>query len=542
MHPDGATDVIVVGGGHNGLVAAAYLARKGLSVLVLERRPLLGGSCVTEELWPGFRSSRAAYVVSLLRPKIVKDLRLHDHGLRLIARNPSSFTPLPDRRHLLLGPDMEANRREVGKFSQRDAEALPRYEAALERLSRLVEPMLDRAPPDPHSFRPGGWGALIAAAFRTLWGRDLYSMLEVLAAPARAVLDRWFESEAIKATLATDAIIGAMVSPSTPGSGYVLLHHVMGETGGARGVWAYVKGGMGSLSEALAAAARAAGARIETGAEVERILVERGEARGVVEKGGRERRARVVVSNADPHHTFLKLLGPGDLPRDFRDRVAALDFTGGSAKINVALDRAPEFLARPGRGSGEELRGTIHLAPTVDYIERAYLDAAQGRPSSRPVVECTLPSVLDDTLAPPGKHIMSMFVQYAPYRLAEGLSWDDPRVKESFADRVFDVVEEYAPGFRQSVIARDVLTPLDLERTFGLTGGNIFHGAMSLHQLFFMRPVPGWARYRTPVDGLYLCGAGTHPGGGVMGACGRNASQAIIKDWPRIRRGRNSGS
>jgi phytoene dehydrogenase-like protein len=529
-------DAIVIGAGHNGLVTAATLARKGLRVLVLERRHLVGGSCVTEELWPGFRASRAAYVVSLLRPAVIRELELKKHGLDLIPRNPSSFTPLPDRRYLMLGPVGEENRREVSKFSARDAEALPRYEAGLERLARLVESMLDCPPPDPLSFRPRDWARLGSLFLRARAGHDLYRLLEILTAPARAILERWFESEPLRSTLATDSIIGAMVSPSTPGSGYVLLHHVMGETGGARGVWAYARGGMGALSEALASSARAAGARIETGAEVERIIVEGGRAKGVVLSGGVERRARLVASSADPHWTFIRLLAPGTLEEDFRSRVAAIDFTGGSAKINVALDRLPRFLARPEGEPGPQHRGTIHLCPDLEFIERAYLDALAGRPSERPVVECTIPSSLDDSLAPPGKQVMSMFVQYAPYRLSGGRSWDDRELRDSFTGRVFDLVEEYAPGFKSSIIGFDLLSPLDLERTFGLTGGNIFHGAMSLHQLFTSRPVAGWSRYRTPVEGLYLCGAGAHPGGGVMGAAGRNAALEILRDWKRIRR------
>jgi phytoene dehydrogenase-like protein len=525
-------DVVIVGGGHNGLVAAAYLARAGQRVVALEARDRVGGACVTEETWPGYRVSTAAYVCSLFRPAIVRDLELAGHGFQLLPRNPSSFTPLPDGRSLLLGPDPAANRREVAKLSARDAERLPAYEAMLERVARWFEPLLDETPPDPWSLRPRdlwrlgrmGWGLLRL-------GEDGPRALEILSGAARPLLDRWFESDALKATLATDAIIGAMASPSTPGTAYVLFHHVMGECDGARGVWGYVRGGMGSLSEALAAAARRHGAEIRTAARVERILVEGGRAVGVALADGTELRARRVASSADARRTFLGLVGADRLPAAFADAVRAIDYASGSFKVNVALSELPSFSALPG-APGPQHRGTIHLAPALDDIERAFDDAKYGRPSQVPVVEVTLPSAVDPSVAPPGRHLMSIFAQYAPYRLAEG-TWDER--KEAFADRCFDVVEAYAPGFRRSVIAREVLSPLDLERRFGLTGGNIFQGAMTLNQLFFLRPVPRYADYRTPIRGLYLCGAATHPGGGVMGACGRNAAREILRD---VRKGR----
>lgn len=527
-------DAVIIGAGHNGLVAAAYLAKAGLDVVVLERREVLGGAAVTEEIVPGFRFSRAAYVNSLLRPAIIRELRLADHGFAMLPRNPSSFTPLADGRHLLLGPDADLNRREIARFSARDAEAFPRYEALLDRLARFVEPLLDEAPPD---IAAPGWrarGAALLEFARLGWrglglGRDALDLAEVMSAPAAKILNRWFESEPLKATLATDAIIGAMASPSTPGSGYVLFHHVMGETDGARGVWGYVKGGMGALSEAIAGAARAAGARIVAGAPVARILARDGRAEGVALADGTEVRARAVLSSADPKVTFLKLVPAGDLPAAFRDRIASLDFSSCVTKINAALDRLPSFTALPGSEPGPQHRGTIHFTGTMEEIEAAYRDGLAGRPSARPIIEATIASSLDPTLAPPGKHVISLFIQYTPYRLAAG-SWDDPGVKDAFADRVFAVIEEFAPGFTASVIARDVLSPLDLERIFGLTEGNIFHGAMGLDQLFWLRPAPGWSRYRTPLEGLYLCGAGAHPGGGVLGSPGRNAARVAIKD------------
>jgi phytoene dehydrogenase-like protein len=529
-------DVVVVGGGHNGLVAAAYLARAGEKVLVLEARDRVGGACVTEEPWPGFRVSTAAYVVSLFRPEIVRELELARHGYEVLARSPSSFTPFPDRRSLLMGPDREATRREVAKFSARDAERLPAYEATLERIAAAIEPTLDETPPDPFSGKIGDLVRTFLTGRRLLrLGKDGPAAIEILTAPARTVLDRWFESDEVKATLATDAIIGAWASPETPGTAYVLFHHVMGETDGARGVWGYVRGGMGRLSEAIAAAARARGAEIRTGARVARILVRGGVAEGVVLEDGTELRARRVASSADATRTLLDLVGERELPPGVADAVRAIDYASGSVKINVALSSVPDFEALPG-GPGPQHRGTIHVAPSMDYLERAFDDARAGRWSHAPILEVTIPSVVDPSVAPPGRHLMSMFVQYAPYRLAQG-AWSVER--ERFAERCFEVLESYAPGFRRSILAHEVLAPPDLERRFGLTGGNIFQGAMTLSQLFSMRPFAGAARYRTPIENLYLCGAAAHPGGGVMGAPGRNAAREMLRDrrrgWPRRR-------
>ncbi|HXE57802.1 MAG TPA: NAD(P)/FAD-dependent oxidoreductase [Gemmatimonadales bacterium] len=525
-------DLVVIGGGHNGLVTAAYAARAGLRVLVLERREVLGGACTTEELWPGFKVSTAAYVNSLLRPEIIRDLELKRHGFELLPRNPSSFTPFPDGRYLLLGPDPALNHREISKFSRRDAEALPKYERMLQEVADVIEPTLLMTPPDPWSFRPRDLLAMARLGWRfAKLGRKGAQALEILTGAARPILDRWFESEELKVTLATDAIIGAMASPSTPGTAYVLFHHVMGECDGARGVWGYVRGGMGGISEAIARAARERGAEIRTNAEVTRIVIHDGAVRGVVLADGTEIRTRRVASGADPRMTFLRLLDPAELPDEFVDAVKRIDYSSASLKINVALSEVPNFTALPG-GPGPQHRGTIHISPTLDYIERAYDDAKYGRAAREPILECTIPSVVDPTVAPPGRHVMGIFTQYFPYDLEEGSPEEE---KERYADRCFEILERYAPGFRRSVIARQVLAPRDLEQRYGLTGGNIFQGAMTLTQLFFMRPVPGYADYRTPIRHLYLCGAATHPGGGVMGACGYNAAREILRDvrWGR---------
>jgi phytoene dehydrogenase-like protein len=523
----GTYDAIIIGGGHNGLVTACYLARARWKVLVLERRYLVGGACVTEEVFPGFKVSTAAYVNSLFRPEIIRDLRLAEYGYQALERNPSSFSPFLDGRYLMMGADAQLNQREIAKFSTRDAEAYPKYEKMLERVASVVEPTLTMVP--PNILRPGLgglWKAFkLGRAFQKLGASGLSEAVEVLTGAARPILDRWFESEQLKATLATDAIIGAFAAPSMPGTAYVLFHHVMGETNGKRGVWSYTRGGMGGLTQALARAAQDLKVEIRTSAEVSRILVKDGQAVGVALANGEELRARVVASNVDPHVTFTRLLDPKVLPPDFAEAVSRIRYDSASLKINVALSELPSFKALPGTQPGPQHHGTVHLCPDQDYIERGYDDAKYGRPSAEPILECTLPSAVDPTVAPPGKHLMSMFIQYAPYHLKEG-TWDEQRDK--FADRCFDLLNEYAPNFKQSVIDRQVLTPVDLEMTFNLTGGNIFQGAMTLNQLFLFRPVPGFADYRTPLKGLYLCGAAAHPGGGVMGTAGWNAARVIL--------------
>jgi phytoene dehydrogenase-like protein len=521
-------DVIIIGAGHNGLVTAAYLAKAGYRTLVLERRDVLGGCCVTEEVWPGYKVSTAAYVNSLLRPEIIRDLELKKFGFEMLPRSPSSFSPFPDGRYLMMGPDKDLTHREVSKFSAKDAENLPKYEAMLTRVADFLEPLLVQTPPDPWSNRLGDFWDLgkLGLKFRGL-GKDGAEAIEILTGAARPILDRWFESEQLKVTLATDAVIGVMASPAMPGTAYVLFHHVMGECNGVRGVWGYVRGGMGGISNAIAASAQAAGAEIITNGEVGQILVKQGQVGGVALKDGRQFQAARVASCLDCNVTFFKLLDPKILPDDFRNSVAAIDYTSATIKINVALGELPDFKCLPGVQPGPQHRGTVHICPDFDYMERAYDDAKYGRPSQSPILECTMATAVDNTLAPPGKHLMSMFIQYAPYRLREG-HWDS--IKEQFADRCFDILNEYAPNFKSAVINRQIISPLDLERIYGITGGNIFQGAMSLDRMFFMRPAAGYANYRTPIGGLYLCGAATHPGGGVMGACGWNAARAIMSD------------
>ncbi len=546
-------DAIIIGAGHNGLVCANYLARAGWKVLVLERRGVVGGACVTEELWSGYKVSTAAYVVSLLLPEIERDLELKHHGYKVLRRTPSSLTPLEDGRYLMLGPDAEFNRKEIAKFSDKDAEAYPRYEGLLERVAECIEPILSRTPPDllplPAEWRRIGIGKRfrdlkagysIYASLKKL-GDDLPEAIELLTGSATTILNRWFESDVLKATLATDAIIGSAQPISAPGGAYVLLHHVMGSAGGARGVWGYVEGGMGGLSQAMARSAEENGVEIRLNVAVEHIQVESGRATSVRLNNGEQFSARRIASSVDAHLTFEKFLDTNTLPEKFREDIARIDYSSASLKINLAVCELPSFTCLPNNeidtnsvdnplrqpGVGPQHCGTIHIGATTEYLERAYDDAKYGRPSQRPIVEMTIPTSVDATLAPQGHHILSLFTQYAPYELAEG-SWDE--LKEDFADRCIAEIARFAPNVPDSIVHRQVLSPVDLERVFGLTGGNIFQGAMPLHQLFSMRPVPGWSDYRTPVEGLYLCGSAAHPGGGVMGACGKNAAAEMIRD------------
>jgi phytoene dehydrogenase-like protein len=522
-------DAVIIGGGHNGLVTAAYLAKAGRKVLVLEKRELLGGCSVTEEIWPGYRVSTAAYLTSLLQERVIRDLELERFGYKVDAKDPAFFSPFPDNRYLFFWQDGKRTLEEIAKFSRRDAERFGEYEAHLERLSRFVETLLLTAPPP---FPPRGLGELVeylklATRMHKLSAAELAGLVKIFTQSAADLLDDWFESEEVKVTLATDGVIGANGGPRSAGTAYILLHHVMGSVGGHRGLWGFVRGGMGAVAEAIAASARAAGAEIRTNAAVERVLVREGRAEGVVLAGGDQVHARVVASNLDPKQTFLRLLGEKELPEDFVASIRRFRCEGTSLKINLALSGLPSFRALPGAPAPQH-RATMHICPSIEYIERAWDDAKYGRPSRSPLLELTCPTMYDPSLAPPGRHIMGIFLQYAPYSLRDGMSWDEER--EPFANRVFDLIEDYAPGFRSLIVDAQVLTPLDLERRFGITGGNIFHGEMSLDQMFVMRPVAGWGRYRTPVRNLYLCGSGAHPGGGVMGAPGHNAARAILAD------------
>ena len=526
------TDVIIIGAGHNGLVCAAYLARAGRRVLVLERRELVGGCAVTEEIWPGYHVSTASYLTSLLQERVIRDLELERFGYRVDAKDPAFFSAFPDGRYLFMWQDRDRTVQEIAKFSRHDAEVFPAYEDHLERLSQVVESLLLTTPPE---FPPQGLGDFVdylklAAKMRGLSPKEIVGLVKIFTQSAVEFLDEWFESGEIKVTLATDAVIGANGGPRSAGTAYILLHHVMGSVAGHRGLWGFVRGGMGAVSNAIADSARSHGVETRTNAGVEHIKIVNGRARGVVlggeKDGGEEIEADLVVSNLTPQLTFLHLIESRDLPSDFLASIRKYRSEGTSCKINLALSGLPNFRALPG-SEGPQHRATMHLCPSLEYIERAWDDAKYGHPSQSPLLELTVPTMYDPSLAPAGKHIMGIFIQYAPYTLSEG-HWDE--LREPFAYRVFDIIEEYAPGFRDLIIEKQVLTPLDLERRFGLTGGNIFHGEMSLDQMFVMRPVAGSARYSTPIRGLYLCGSGTHPGGGVMGAPGYNAAHQILKD------------
>jgi phytoene dehydrogenase-like protein len=519
-------DVVIIGGGHNGLTAATYLARAGRKVLVLERRHVLGGAAVTEEVFKGFRFSVCSYVVSLLRPEIIRELDLPRHGLEILPLD-GTFTPLPSGDYLWRVNDHAKTRREIARHSRLDAEAYDEYGRAMVEMGRFVKPILGMLPPDPTSLDPRGLRTLLflLRRFQQLPRDDQYNQIQLMTMSAADFLDQWFETDALKATMAASGIIGTFLGVRSPGTAYVLLHHYMGEIDGAFRSWGLARGGTGAISNAIAAAARAAGVEIRSETEVARIIVRANQAEGVVLKNGDEIRATVVASSVDPRLTFLRFLEPDALPGDFVEDIRRYRFRGSSAKVNLALDGLPDFTSLPGPGA--HLRGAISISPSLDYMEQAYDDAKYGQYSQRPYMDIVIPSLTDSTLAPPGKHVMSCFVQYAPYHLAEG-TWDEQR--EAFGDTVLDTIAEYAPNIRDIILHRQVVTPLDLEREWGLSEGNIFQGELTLEQLFFLRPAPGWAQYATPIGNLYMCGAATHPGGGIMGAPGRNAAMKILGD------------
>src|ERR1700678_2095274 len=529
-------DVIVIGGGHNGLVAAAYLSMTGLKVTILERRAQVGGAAVTEEFHPGFRNSVAAYTVSLLNPTIIRDLELHRHGLRIVERPLSNFLALPDGRYLKVGPGR--TKAEVAKFSSRDADRLGAYEARLERLTDVLRALALETPPDlgtGHGLA-ANLGALVDAAkvgnrLRSLDLEGRRDLLELFTRSAGDVLDQWFESDPIKAILGFDGIVGTYDSPYAAGTGYVLLHHCWGEVNGRRGVWGHAIGGMGAITQAIARASAERNVDIRTNCAVSEILIEKGRAVGIVTDKGEKLLARALVSNLHPKLTFERLLDSAALPADFRARIASYRSGSGSFRMNLALSELPSFSALPGRDAAEHHGSGIVIAPSLAYMERAFIDARLSGWSAQPIVEMLIPSTLDDTLAPPGRHVASLFCQQIAAQLPRRESWDQHR--DAVADLMIDPANAHAPNFKASVLGRQIMSPLDLERTFGLVGGDTFHGALSLDQMFSARPVLGHGDYRGPLKGLYMCGSGTHPGGGVTGAPGHNAAREIIADFRR---------
>jgi phytoene dehydrogenase-like protein len=521
-----AYDAVVIGAGHNGLVNAAYLARAGRRVLVLERRHIVGGAAVTEEIFPGFKFSEFSYVVSLLRPEIIRDLDLPGHGLHVLPLD-STITPLSNGDYLGQWGDHDKNRRELARHAPRDAEAYDEFGQLMHHMALAVRPILSMMPPDPTSLRPADLLAMarLGKHFRDLGERHFHALFKLMTMSSADFLDEWFEFDPLKATKSASGIIGTFLGPRSPGTAYVLLHHYMGEIDGAFRAWGFAKGGTGAISDAIAAAARRFGAEIRLNAPVAHVRVRHGRANGVVLESGEEITARVVVSGLDPRRTFLQLVEESVLPPELVADIRRYKFRGSSGKVNLALSELPNFTCLP--GVGPHLRGAVSISPSIDYIERAHDDAKYGAFSRRPYCDIVIPSMIDPGMAPPGKHVMSVFVQYAPYSLTGG--WDDAK-REAFGDTVVDTIAEYAPNLKRAIIGRQVLTPADIERITGLSEGNIFQGELALHQLFFFRPAPAWSQYRTPVAGLYQCGAGTHPGGGIMGASGRLAALRILKD------------
>ena len=520
-------DVLIIGGGHNGLVCACYLAAKGMSVRVLERRHVVGGAAVTEEFYPGFRNSTASYTVSLLNPKIIRDLKLHEHGLRVVERPFSNFLPLDDSSYIKVGGSLTETQREVARFSKRDAEKLPAYYEMLDRVADVLKDLLLETPPNVG----GGLHDLMQAwktgkRFKALDMAARRDVLDLFTKSAGDMLDQWFESAPIKACFGFDSVVGNFASPYTPGSAYVLLHHVFGEVNGKPGIWGHAIGGMGAITQAMAAEAKARGVEISLNSPVANLLVSDGKANGVVLEDGSEILAGRVVSNLNPKLLFQKLVDPAYVPPEFTQRVDAYQCGSGTFRMNVALDELPRFTCHPEPGLHHS--SGIIMAPSLKYMEQAYFDARTFGWSKNPIVEILIPSTVDDSLAPAGKHVASLFCQHVSPTLPDGKSWDDAR--DVVADLMIETVSKFAPNFKASVIARQIHSPLDLEKKFGLIGGDIFHGALTLNQLFSARPILGYGDYRTPIKNLYQCGSGTHPGGGVTGVPGHNAAREILRD------------
>jgi phytoene dehydrogenase-like protein len=522
-----AYDALIIGGGHNGLVCAFYLARAGYSVRIMERRGVVGGAAVTEEFHPGFRNSTASYTVSLLNPKVIRDMALADHGYRVIERPVSNFLPTEDGGYLKLGGGLAATQAEFARFSAKDAAAVPAYYDALESVADVLRDLVLQSPPNA-----GDGLAMVAAALkqgRRVAGLGLdqqRDMLDLFTKSARDVLDGWFESAPVKAAFGFDAVVGNYASPDTPGSAYVLLHHIFGEVNGKKGAWGHVVGGMGAITQAMARVVTAMGVEISLDAPVARVLVDGGRAVGVRLESGEEVTGGAVIANVGPKLLYERMMDPADLPADFVKRVRGYKVGSGTFRMNVALSTLPDFTCLP--GVGEHHRSGIIIAPTLDYMDRAFTDAKRDGWSKQPIVEMLIPSTVDDSLAPPGCHVASLFCQQFAPVLPDGRSWDAER--EAAADHVIATVDAHAPGFANSVIARQIHSPLDLERKFGLIGGDIMHGHLSLDQMWAARPVLGHGAYRGPVKGLYMCGAGAHPGGGVTGAPGHNAAREVLKD------------
>jgi phytoene dehydrogenase-like protein len=530
-------DAVIVGGGHNGLVCAAYLAAAGLKVTVLERRNVVGGAAVTEEFHPGFRNSVAAYTVSLLNPKVIRDLDLPRHGLRIVERRLANFLPLDETSYLKVGAGQTAQ--EVAKFSRRDAERLPAYGERLDVIADVLRDLVLQTPPNVTA---GGWlealpellrGARQAKRIAKLDLTMRRELLDLFVKSAGDYLDSWFESAPIKAAYGFDGVVGNYASPYAAGSAYVLLHHVFGEVNGKKGAWGHAVGGMGAITQAMAKAAAERGVEIRVASPVREVLVEGGRAVGVVTEKGEAIRARSVVSNLNPKLLYGSLIDSTVLPQDFRERISHWRCGSGTFRMNVALSELPDFRALPGRAAADHHTAGIIMAPSLAYMDQAYLDAKAQGWSKKPIVEMLIPSTLDDTLAPKGQHVASLFCQHVAPTLPNDASWDSHR--EEVADVMIDLVNSHAPNFKASVLGRQIMSPLDLERTFGLIGGDIFHGALSLDQLFSARPMLGHGDYRGPLKGLYMCGSGTHPGGGVTGAPGHNAAREIIADFRRGR-------